>query len=258
MNMVKSFSRKITVSVLLMTLMLSKLMALNIPGYLVGKIVNNAENAIYDSANNMITRPSVSIARAGSVYRDEAKAIEVLWASDVFGNYHMTSQANHLQGEIKVNGGFTPLDRRFSYHDWTYSEFEDDSLYDAPILGGTQRRAGNGLKVVVNDQDTYIGSGTIKLWDAYDILESDYSITGDDSLRQTTDKFNLRIHYKLADVNYSSDEGLTSVERSYPIIKRVEVSKVQKDKVSNIDLLKNNTEIVAGPLLEDFANVSGN
>ena len=158
---------KITIFALATTTFTSNAMALDIPGYVIGKIVNLAEDAVFDSANDIITRPGTSIARAGSVHKDEAKAVEALWASDLFGNYHMTSQANHLQGEIKVNGGFELLNRRFSYHDWTYSTHEYDPLLELPVLGETQRLAGDGLQVIVNDQDTYIGSGTIRLWDAY-------------------------------------------------------------------------------------------
>ncbi len=241
---------KITIFALAMTFMTSNAIALgNLTDYLIGKIVSSVEGLVFDSANDIITRPGVSIARAGSVHKDEAKAVEALWASDVFGNYHMTSQANHLQGEIKVNGGFELLDRRFSYHDWTYSMLEYDPLLELPVLGETQRLAGNRLKVVVNDQDTYIGSGVIKLWDAYYVVESNYSnTTGDERLRKTFETFRLRIDYKLADLNYSAGTGLTSLERSYPSYKYEPVSKVQKDKATNVDLLEEDSEIVAGPL----------
>lgn len=239
---------KVTTLALATIMITPNALALDIPGWVIGKIVSIAEDAVFDSANDMITRPGVSIARAGSVFKDEAKAVEAFWASDVFGNFHMTTQANHLQGEVKVNGGFDLLDRRFSYHDWTYAMYENDSLTEVPILGDTQRLAGNGIKVVVNDQDTFIGSGTIKLWNAFYVVESNYSIEGDESLRNTPDKFKLRVDYKLADLNYSAENGLTSVERSYPSHKQVWVSKVQKDKVTNVDLLKDNTEIVSGPI----------
>jgi hypothetical protein len=239
---------KITIFALATTLLTSNSMALDIPGYVIGKIVNLAENAVFDSVNDMVVRPGASTARAGSVRKDNAQAVEALWASDVFGNYHRTSQANHLQGEFKENGGFNLLDRRFSYHDWTYSITDYDSLLDLPVPGETQRLAGNGLKIVVNNEETFIGSGTIKLWDAYYVVESDYTITGDESLRQTTDKFRIRIRYKLANLNYSADAGLTSVERSYPSYQYAFVSKVQRDKVTNLDLLEDDTEIVAGPI----------
>ena len=179
---------------------------------------------------------------------DYGTALEAYCYADKFGNYHQTIQQNHLQGEEHINGGFELLDRNFSYHDWeVWNEEGLGTLEDPLLLQNQERIAGTGFVVVVNSEDTWIGSGTVKHWDASYVISSNYSNTGGELLRRPGGDFNLKIEYRLADLDYSAEYGLTSSERAREDYRYVRVSKIQAENVTNVDLLENDTEIFEGP-----------
>ena len=221
----------------------------SLPGYILNRIAGVIEGAFVDEIKGFVTRDGESIASAGSVWMDYGTALEAYWYADEFGHYHQTIQQNHLQGEEHINGGFGLLDRNFSYHDWEVWDEEGLGTLEDPLqLQNHERIAGNGFVVVANNEDTWIGTGTIKHWDASYVLFSNYSNTGGEKLRRPQEKFTVKIEFLLADLNYSENYGLTSSERDDYAWHVERVSKVQPDKVPNIDLLPYATEIVEGPV----------
>lgn len=210
--------------------------------YIMGKVIAGIDGAIVDAAERMITREGESIASAGAVWMDYGNSIDAYWYADEFSGYSQTYQQNHLQGEEHANGGFKLLDRDFSYHHWhVYNLDESGSITSHSQV------AGDGIVTVVNNEGTWIGSGTIKIWDAKYVIFSNYSNDGGEGLRKPQGEFGLEIRYTLADLDYSASTGLTSAERDRITRFPVKVSKIQADKVTNVDLLPENTEIVSGP-----------
>ena len=221
----------------------------SLPGYILNRIAGVIEGAFVNELKGFVTRDGESIASAGSVWMDYGTAVEAYWYADEFGNYHQTIQQNHLQGEEHINGGFELLDRNFSYHDWEVWDAEGLGTLEDPLqLENHERIAGTGFVVIVNNENTWIGSGTVKHWDASYVINSDYSNTGGELLRRPGGDFNIKIEYRLADLDYSKNHGLVSSERDDYGWHVERVSKVQPDKVSNIDLLPYGTEMVEGPV----------
>ena len=210
--------------------------------YIMGKVVEGIDGAIMDTAGRMVTREGESIASAGAVWMDQGNSVNATWYADEFSGYQQTYQQNHLQGEEHVNGGFELLDRDFSYHHWNVYNIDESGT-----ISTRSQVAGKGIVTVVNDDETWIGTGTIKYWDAKYVIFSNYSNSGGEGLRDPQGKFALEIRFKLADLDYTLAEGLTSSERDRMSRFPVKVSKIQADKVTNIDLLPDNTEITLGP-----------
>lgn len=210
--------------------------------YIMGKVVEGIDGGIMDTAERMVTREGESIASAGAVWMDHGNSVNAIWYADEFSGYQQTYQQNHLQGEEHVNGGFELLDRDFSYHHWHVYNIDESGK----IITQSQV-AGDGIVTVVNDEETWIGTGTIKYWDAKYVIFSNYSNSGGEGLRDPQGKFALEIRFKLADLDYTLADGLTSSERDRMSRFPVKVSKIQADKVTNIDLLPDNTEITLGP-----------
>ena len=210
--------------------------------YIMGKVVEGIDGAIMDTAERMVTREGESVASAGAVWMDYGNSVNANWYGDEFSGYQQTYQQNHRQGEEHANGGFELLDRDFSYHHWHVYNIDESGK----IITQSQV-AGDGIVTVVNDDETWIGTGTIKYWDAKYVIFSNYSNSGGEGLRDPQGEFPLEIRFKLADLDYTLAEGLTSVERSKESRRVVQVSKIQADKVTNVDLLPDNTEIVSGP-----------
>jgi len=240
------FGKALTIFMLLFTW--SNQTHASLPGYILNRIAGVIEGAFVNEIKGFITRDGESIASAGAVWMDYGTALEAYWYADEFGNYHQTIQQNHLQGEEHINGGFELLDRNFSYHDWEVWDADGLGTLEDPLqLQNYERIAGNGFVVVADNDNTWVGSGTVKHWDAKYVICSEYSNTGGELLRRPAGDFNIKIEYKMADLDYSTQNGLTSSERDREDYRYARMSKIQAEKVTNFDLLEQNTEIIEGP-----------
>ncbi|MCS1412488.1 MAG: hypothetical protein M2R46_00194 [Verrucomicrobia subdivision 3 bacterium] len=223
--------------------------AVDFSGNVLELLASQLTGGWYDAAKGLITQPGESVARAGHVEMDFAQAAFVQYYADelLWLTLAHTRQKNHLQGEEHLLGNGIPLeDRRFSFYDYEIADYDPEE----GLGGDWERVAGLGLRLPHDTDENWI-EGVTRLWDAKYVVHSTYGCT-DEGLRRPAGKFEIRIEYKLADLTYDTSRplgnGMVSTERDKIQRRRVQMSKVQQDKVTNVDLLEDDTEIVEGPV----------
>jgi hypothetical protein len=220
----------------------------SIPSYLLDQAIGLIEGAVKDAATGFVTRPGTSLASASTVERDTAVSLSLSYYANALQPIQRTTQINHLRGEEHDGGGYQLRDRRFSFHD--YQVWGYDPEYGIIFTSGANRVSGSGIGLPTSPNNTWI-EGTTKHWDATYVAHSTYNNSGTEGLRQPGGDFPIIIKYKLADLSYQTNSsvgaGLTSNERTSYKTAVASVSRINPDKVTNIDLLETNTEITYGP-----------
>ena len=223
-----------------------------IPKYILDKAIALIEGAAWNASYGFVTRPGEVVVSAGAVEMDYSHALYRQWYANRKQPQKWTVKSGYLSDPERQNGGYDPLlNRYFAYYDLTYLGIDPQTRR---YTGRNRRYVGKGYAVAVGQSSNFSAECETKAWRTKYAVHSNYSYkSGGQGLRRPADKFNLIIEYSLADLDYNAANGLVSTERRNTegelIVEQKfeKVSKIQRQTVSNVNLLEINTEIVVGP-----------
>ena len=223
----------------LSTISIGNLHSATLPGWIISKIDGAFTGAVFDSVGGYFTREGKTVAQVDQVLLDRANSVYVQWYENKLGPYGATEQTSYNSGQQTYGIGSEIKSRKFSYHDWLYFDQYDQYAKTSP----TKRISGKGYYVPPTDDSDFIQFGTLQGWTALFIVTSTYSNpTGDQGLRRPPGDYIAEVEYRLSDLDYHHETGITSVSRNMPSKKIVSLDKIATSQ-AQVDLLENNTEL---------------
>ena len=209
--------------------------------------LDEVEGAALDAARDMVTRPGTLTVEVDDLKFDTALAAQRIYYRDDLAGAQYTLQPNHLQGASIIGGGGAGglLERNFRAYDWLITQDGETSHHFGQDWAGFNEF---GQK----QEEVYRDFGWLQQWECKHVLTTKMSNTGKESLKLpypgVPDHFTIHIQYKLADLVYEGWGQIKSTERDKPSFKQVPVKATMPTTVTNLDLVKKDSEIIQGPI----------
>ena len=209
--------------------------------------LDEVEGAALDAARDMVTRPGTLTVEVDDLKFDAALAAQRVYYRDDLASAEYTIQPNHLQGALIIGGGGAGglLERNFRAYDWLITQDGETSHHFGQDWAGFN-------EFEPKQEAVYRDFGWLQQWECKHVLTTKLSNTGKEDLKLpypgVPDHFTIHIQYKLADLVYEGWGQIKSTERDKPSYKQESVKATMPTTVTNLDLVKKDSEIIQGPI----------